>query len=127
MLLVRLLLDPPLSCICLSLLCSPAISRILEVPFPNSRLASVALQALRVDREISPLVSRELSTTAPSDTSNAVPPSAGETVLRVNYSAATNRMLRVAVNTFMDSLALVLEVMGELDVDVLETQKEKAA
>jgi EKC/KEOPS complex subunit PCC1/LAGE3 len=109
------------------LLCSPAISRILEVPFPNSRLASVALQALRVDREISPLVSRELSTTAPSDTSNAVPPSAGETVLRVNYSAATNRMLRVAVNTFMDSLALVLEVMGELDVDVLETQKEKAA
>jgi len=46
----------------------------------------------------------------------------GESILRVEYKAATNRMLRVAVNSFMDSLALVIEVMGELDVDVLEAR-----
>ena len=36
-----------------------------------------------------------------------------------NYSATTNRMLRVAVNGFMESLGVVLGVMEELDVDVL--------
>lgn len=46
----------------------------------------------------------------------------GESILRVEYKAATNRMLRVAVNSFMDSLALVIEVMEELDVDVLEAR-----
>lgn len=43
-----------------------------------------------------------------------------ESILRVEYKAATNRMLRVAVNSFFDSLALVIEVMEELDVDVIE-------
>lgn len=42
------------------------------------------------------------------------------TVLRTEYSATTNRMLRVAVNGFMESLGVVLQVMEELDVDVLE-------
>ena len=46
-------------------------------------------------------------------------------VLRVEYRATTNRMLRVAVNSFMDSLKLVLDVMEQLDVDVL-TETEKA-
>lgn len=32
-------------------------------------------------------------------------------------------MLRVAVNSFLDSLALVMEVMEELDVDVVEAQQ----
>lgn len=32
-------------------------------------------------------------------------------------------MLRVAVNSFFDSLALVLEVMEQLDVDVIEARK----
>lgn len=40
------------------------------------------------------------------------------TVLRTEYNATTNRMLRVAVNGFMESLAVVLQVMEELDVDV---------
>ncbi|KAG5913544.1 hypothetical protein E4U42_001019 [Claviceps africana] len=40
-------------------------------------------------------------------------------VLTVRYQATTNRMLRVAVNSFMDSLKLVLEVMEQLDGDVL--------
>lgn len=40
------------------------------------------------------------------------------TVLRTEYKATTNRMLRVAVNGFMESLGVILEVMEELDVDV---------
>lgn len=41
------------------------------------------------------------------------------TVLRTEYKATTNRMLRVAVNGFMESLGVVLGVMEELDVDVM--------
>ncbi|KAL2270889.1 hypothetical protein VTJ83DRAFT_260 [Remersonia thermophila] len=87
----------------------------LDIPFPDARLASVALQALRVDKELSPLVKRDLSVTAPEG-------SADSTVLRVQYQAATNRMLRVAVNSFLESVALVLEVQQELDVDVLQAR-----
>lgn len=86
--------------------------RTLDVPFPTARLASVALKALSVDKELSPLVRREFSTA-----------DAAESVLRIEYSATTNRMLRVAVNSFMDGLALIMEVMEELDVDVLESKK----
>ncbi|KAK1769550.1 transcription factor Pcc1-domain-containing protein [Phialemonium atrogriseum] len=102
-------------------------SLVLDIPFPNSRLASIALQALGVDKELSALVRRELSTAAPADTPSAAAALDSETVLRVRYCASTNRMLRVAVNSFLESLALVLEVMGELDVDVLEAQRGKTA
>ncbi|KAK3903075.1 transcription factor Pcc1-domain-containing protein [Staphylotrichum tortipilum] len=87
----------------------------LDVPFPDARLASVALQALRVDKELSSLVARDLSVVVGAEGSTPAHP----TVLRVEYKAATNRMLRVAVNSFLESLALVLEVQAELDVDVL--------
>ena len=40
-------------------------------------------------------------------------------VLRTEYRATTNRMLRVAVNGFFESLAEIVQVMEELDVDVL--------
>ncbi len=81
----------------------------LDIPFPTSRLASIAHRALSVDKELSSLVRRSFSTDG--------------NVLRVFYEATTNRMLRVAVNSFMDSLHLVIEVMEELDVDVLEATK----
>jgi len=77
-----------------------------------------------VDKELSSLVQRNFSTVAgagPGSGSDSTTTS-GESILRVEYKAATNRMLRVAVNSFMDSLALVIEVMGELDVDVLEAR-----
>lgn len=90
----------------------------LQVPFPDAWLASVALQALRVDKELSGHVKRELTTVAAPESGDA-----GETILRVDYKATTNRMLRVAVNSFMDSLALVLEVQEEMDVDVIESEK----
>ncbi|EJT72763.1 hypothetical protein GGTG_09620 [Gaeumannomyces tritici R3-111a-1] len=100
----------------------------IDVPFPTARLASVALGALAVDKELSPLVHRSFSTVvAESQQQQQHDEEAEKTVLRTEYSAATNRMLRVAVNSFMDSLSLVLEVMEQLDVDVLETTLAKKA
>jgi len=86
----------------------------LDVPFPTSRLANTALKALQVDPELSPLVRRHLSLATESESD---PDSVR--VLKVEYKATTNRMLRVSVNSFMDSLGLVVEVMEQLDVDVL--------
>lgn len=93
-------------------------NRTLDVPFLDARLASVALRALGVDKELSALVKRDLTTVAPADAYSKV-----QNILRVEYKATTNRMLRVAVNSFFESLALVLEVMEELDVDVVEARQ----
>ncbi|KAI1504390.1 Pcc1-domain-containing protein [Biscogniauxia marginata] len=89
----------------------------IDVPFPTPRLASVALKALRVDKELSPLVKRTFSVNSP--TGDAAEGSLEHCILRTEYKATTNRMLRVAVNSFMESLNLVIEVMEELDEDVL--------
>ncbi|KAI1412659.1 Pcc1-domain-containing protein [Hypoxylon sp. FL1857] len=96
----------------------------IEVPFPTSRLASIALKSLQVDKELSPLVKRAFSIATPDG--NTTNGDAGGNILRVEYKATTNRMLRVAVNSFMDSLNLVLEVMQELDTDVLATKDATA-
>jgi EKC/KEOPS complex subunit PCC1/LAGE3 len=83
------------------------------------RLASSALRALSVDKELSPLVHREFELVVPG--ADDVEGKQGEaTVLKTIYKATTNRMLRVAVNGFMESLGTVLGVMEELDVDVLK-------
>lgn len=98
------------------------LDRQLHIPFPTARLASTALKALQVDPELSPLVQRYLSVVSPSSTS---PSSENQAqVLQVDYQATTNRMLRVAVNSFMEGLKLVLEVMEQLDVDVLATENK---
>ena len=87
------------------------------------------MRALQVDAELSPLVRRNFSVVESgmvngprtgaeqngNDTSH-------QTILRTEYSATTNRMLRVAVNGFMESLGVVLQVMQELDVDVLQSR-----
>lgn len=82
-----------------------------------------------MDAELSPLVQRKFSLATPEDAAmpmlgSKVPTSlntsAGcDVVLRTQYKATTNRMLRVAVNGLMESLGVVLGVMEELDVDVL--------
>ena len=41
------------------------------------------------------------------------------TILKTVYQATTNRMLRVAVNGFFESLGTVIQVMEELDLDVV--------
>ena len=124
---------------------------IISVPLPTHRLASSALRALRVDAEISPLVHRAFSLASPdasyganTNRSTSVDAEArlnGEallaigaelaehdealTVLHTKYKATTNRMLRVAVNGFMESLGVVLGVMEELDVDVLAEEENE--
>lgn len=100
-------------------LASTDSSRTIDLPLPTARLASVALQALRVDKELSPLVRRSFSTISPTNGDSTLEDPSAETVLRTEYKATTNRMLRVAVNGFMESLSVVLGVMEELDVDVL--------
>lgn len=89
------------------------MSRTIDLPLPTQRLATSALLALQVDKELSPLVQRTFSTVSPH-------PLADQTVLRTHYQATTNRMLRVAVNGFMESLIVVLGAMEELDIDMLE-------
>ena len=118
----------------------------ISIPLPTHRLASSALRALSVDAELSPLVHRSFSLASPNasdgyvtssststdagsrlngDAAFAMQAKVGEdddeslTVLRTEYKATTNRMLRVAVNGFMESFGVVLGVMEELDVDVL--------
>ena len=86
-----------------------------------------------MDAELSPLVCRSFClATAESgyqsdqqdrcDVDGATLSIANEalTVLRTEYKATTNRMLRVAVNGYMESLGVVVDVMEELDVDVLD-------
>ncbi|KAL1872120.1 hypothetical protein Daus18300_004489 [Diaporthe australafricana] len=97
----------------------------IDIPFPTARLSSIAIKAITVDKELSPLVRREFSTVS---ASSATGGDAGDddvteqNVMRVHYKATTNRMLRVSVNSFMDSLSLILEVMERLDADVLESR-----
>ncbi|KAK5800565.1 hypothetical protein VI817_002777 [Penicillium citrinum] len=104
----------------------------LSLPLLTHRLAQSALQALEVDAELSPFVRRTFTITAPTTTTSAEPqekkqkqdPEESNTVLQTTYRATTNRMLRVAVNGFMESLGVVLGVMTELDVDVLKAERE---
>jgi len=97
--------------------------RTISLPLPTHRLASSALRALQVDAELSPYVRRSFALKAPeyghSVHSEINPDEDTRTILETTYKAATNRMLRVAVNGFMESLGVVLGVMEELDIDVL--------
>ncbi|CAG7561702.1 unnamed protein product [Fusarium equiseti] len=103
---------------------------VLNVPFPTARLATTALKAIEVDPELSPLVRRQL-TVVPAPTSKSTQGSptgqdadADAWLLEVQYRATTNRMLRVAVNGFMESLKLSVEAMEHLDADVLAQQQQ---
>jgi EKC/KEOPS complex subunit PCC1/LAGE3 len=100
------------------------------VPLPDHRLASTAMRALQVDAELSPWVQRKFSLVAPTNLDAAarngneqLHDDVHKTILRIGYSATTNRMLRVAVNGFMESLGVVLQVMEELDTDVLSVAR----
>lgn len=83
--------------------------RQLDIPFPSPHYASTASRTLSVDAELSPLVRRSFSLAGDKE----------QNVLVVNYAATTNRMLRVAVNGFFESVGVVLGVMKDLDVDVV--------
>jgi EKC/KEOPS complex subunit PCC1/LAGE3 len=84
----------------------------LTIPFPSRHYALTAQRVLSVDAELSPLVRRAFHL-AGSDKEEE------QNVLVVDYAATTNRMLRVAVNGFFESVGVVIGVMKELDVDVV--------
>lgn len=72
----------------------------LDVPFPSSREAAIALRSLSPDREPRKGgISKQLSVS-------------GRT-LSVRWSADEARILRVSVNSFLDHLALVVETMDK--------------
>ncbi|KAJ5988840.1 hypothetical protein N7481_004050 [Penicillium waksmanii] len=104
----------------------------ISLPLPTHRLALSALQTLEVDAELSPFVRRTFALAALTPNASAEPqekkqkqePEESNTVLQTTYRATTNRMLRVAVNGFMESIGVVLGVMAELDVDVLKAERE---
>ncbi|PWY90193.1 Pcc1-domain-containing protein [Aspergillus heteromorphus CBS 117.55] len=95
----------------------------IDLPLPTNRLASSALRTLEVDTELSPFVRRSFALTTPNKA--ATSDEEAKTVLETIYRATTNRMLRVAVNGFMESLGVILGVMEELDVDVLEMEEDE--
>ncbi|KAL8879660.1 MAG: hypothetical protein Q9198_002773, partial [Flavoplaca austrocitrina] len=121
---------------------------VISIPLPTHRLASSALRALQVDDELSPLVRRSFSLVslaendaqyangfahahlpngdASTGASNDQTSPEEMTVLRTEYKATTNRMLRVSVNGFFESMGVVLGVMQELDVDVLAEERRSA-
>lgn len=95
-------------------------ARTIAIPLPTHRLASSALCAIQVDAELSPLVRRSFSLgSIGAAAQNPDAEDACGVILITQYKATTNRMLRVAVNGFMESLGLVLGVVEALDVDVL--------
>lgn len=136
----------------------------INTPFPTRRLAYIALRALSVDAELSPLVNRSFSLGLSSKSSSSATTTTNKTALEeeqedpaksmkvspltggalhhleydhslapqtaddaspgrnpqnstliTTYSATTNRMLRVSVNGFFESLGVVLACMRELD------------
>ncbi|KAL1303927.1 hypothetical protein AAFC00_000380 [Neodothiora populina] len=124
-------------------------SLVIDVPFPTYRLANSAYRALSVDQELSSLVQREFTLIRPNYVGQSINGSdplrasllmnaataahpvphpqlnlsdEKATVLRTIYRSTTNRMLRVAVNGFFESLNVVLQVMEELDVDVIRAK-----
>lgn len=82
------------------------------------------MRTLSVDQELSPLVRRRFEVMRSSleeedSTGHDTLSKKDKTVLKTFYRATTNRMLRVAVNGFFESMGVVLQVMEELDMDVI--------
>ncbi|XP_077996211.1 EKC/KEOPS complex subunit Lage3-like [Glandiceps talaboti] len=79
---------------------SAVLSCELKVPFPTSREAEIALHTLSVDQEPRKgQVSKKLAVKG--------------TILQVNITAAEARLLRVAVNSFIDHLSLVVQTIDQ--------------
>ncbi|CAL1568072.1 unnamed protein product [Knipowitschia caucasica] len=77
----------------------------LDVPFPSSREAVIALRSLSPDKEPRKGgITKEITVDGQ--------------ILSVRWSADEARILRVSVNSFMDHLSLVLETMEMFSLPV---------
>lgn len=74
----------------------------LSLPLDTARHADIILQSLQPDPELKPdQISKEFAVS--------------ENVLNINFKAKSNRILRVAVNSLLDSVAELLECIDELE------------
>ncbi|XP_017776879.1 PREDICTED: uncharacterized protein LOC108562893 [Nicrophorus vespilloides] len=70
----------------------------LEIPFPTNRLAQIVYDVLKVDQEPKRSgVKKELSVS--------------ENILKVKFVSSLARQSRVAVNSFFESLNLIVETI----------------
>lgn len=78
-----------------------ANQRNLTIPFPTPLLASQALQVLRPDKELKEdQVKKSLSVEG--------------SVLHVDFECVSARMARLATNSFLDSMELVVSSMADI-------------
>ncbi|CAG8534772.1 6415_t:CDS:2 [Funneliformis mosseae] len=74
----------------------------LTIPFPSSRLASVAERTLNVDKELkSDQVKRIIST--------------DDDKLIVTFDCASVKLLRVSVNSLLDMIIMITKTMDAFD------------
>lgn len=80
----------------------------IEIPFQNSRIAEIAYDVLRVDKEPKRSgVTKDLSVK--------------ENILAVKFSAHLARQLRVAINGFFEKLDLITETVEAFGPPVSKT------
>ncbi|MCJ1346987.1 hypothetical protein MMC31_005207 [Peltigera leucophlebia] len=104
---------------------SPLVRRTFSLDYPQRLDRSYEQEEHNTDGKNSDAKERKswaVSSSVPDDEELS---DENRTVLRTEYKATTIRMLRVAVNGFMESLGVVLGVMEELDVDVLAQSLER--
>ncbi|KAI8084045.1 CTAG/Pcc1 family [Gilbertella persicaria] len=70
----------------------------VEIPFPNERLASIAQQVMNVDKELKTDQVKRVITSK-------------DNLLQVHFECYNTKMLRVAVNSFLEYLTMVTRTM----------------
>ncbi|KAK9385895.1 CTAG/Pcc1 family [Lipomyces mesembrius] len=89
----------------------------LTIPFSTSRQAQIAYNAISPDPQLKPdQFTQVLSVSDASGTSDEL--SAGR-ILVAEFDAASERVLRVGVNGFLESLGVVVGCLRDLDYDAL--------
>ncbi|EMC99340.1 hypothetical protein BAUCODRAFT_146301 [Baudoinia panamericana UAMH 10762] len=103
---------------------SPLVKRSFSLTTVNQDSAADAIKDLTISSSSGSSDSKQLDAATTSKSANSgtfgdFTDDESRRVLRVDYKASTNRMLRVAVNGFFESLGVIIQVMEELDTDVL--------
>ncbi|KAG0251395.1 hypothetical protein BG011_007630 [Mortierella polycephala] len=76
----------------------------LQIPFPSSRLATIAAQVLDVDKDLKPEVSRRIISTQ-------------DNILTLDFQTSTLKLLRTVVNSSMEMVQMVVNTMGSFDTE----------
>ncbi|KAF9958702.1 hypothetical protein BGZ72_011069 [Mortierella alpina] len=76
----------------------------IQIPFPSSRLATVAASVLDVDKDLKPEVSRRFISTQ-------------DNMLILDFQTSTLKLLRTVVNSSMEMVQMVVNTMGAFDTE----------